>query len=183
MVNEKQSNGVPATSQSREEENASRVAGPAVSAEATSLHLAELVRRYRMCWEVWPEQAVIGSEIRQIGFRLELLGTHEDGVEHATPGCPACIPVIAALRVIAEYILPRESRPSIYGAEPYDYAFHYSPARMDRPDIVIAVTILHRGNLEDPVGECQRKCLSEMKQRLEALGVQNRSWSERDAIK
>jgi hypothetical protein len=45
--------------------------------------LAQLVNRYRVCWEVWPEYALIGQKSRQVGFELELLGSNQDLSEFA----------------------------------------------------------------------------------------------------
>jgi hypothetical protein len=157
--------------------------GPGRTGEQTLLQLTELARRHRICWEVWPEYVVARSETRQVGFRLELSGTHEAGVEHPLPGCPACQRVYAALQAITEHILPREDRPSIYEPAPFDHAIHYAPVRKNRPDIVMAVSIFHRGNVNDPVGECQRRCLAEMKQRLNALGVQEHDWKRREEVR
>src|SRR5215471_17462746 len=88
--------------------------------------LRELVRRFRVCWEVWPEYIFVGREKRQTGFVLELSGTHVPGVEHPTPGCRHCQEVFAALQFIAVHILPREIRDSSYEIGPYDQAIHYS---------------------------------------------------------
>jgi hypothetical protein len=39
--------------------------------------LGELVRRYQVCREVWPECTVMGKKSQQAGFELELLGSNE----------------------------------------------------------------------------------------------------------
>lgn len=143
----------------------------------TPAHLTDLIQRFRVCWEVWPEYAFVHHDRRQVGFTLELSGTHEAGVEHPTPGCSHCQRVYAALYVIAAHILPREIRPSIYDVSSYDHAIHYSQVRSGRPDISLAIGILHRGDLDSPVGECQERCLTEMKQRLRELGAHERQWT------
>jgi len=73
--------------------------------ETTPALLREHVERFRVCWESRPEYLCIRGERRQIGFVLELAGTHEAGVEHPEPGCEHCQRVFAALREIAEWIL------------------------------------------------------------------------------
>lgn len=133
--------------------------------------LRELVQRYQVCWEVWPEFIMVGREKRQIGFALELSGTHERSVEHPTPGCSHCRAVFAALQTIAVYILPREERPSPYEIETYDQSIHYSSKRRDRADISPTIRILHREGFEQPVDECEVRCLEEMKRRLREMGV------------
>ena len=98
--------------------------------------IAGLVERFRVCWEVWPEDMIIDHEKRQVGFSLELYGTHEPSVEHPTAGCPHCIPVFTALQKIAAFILPKEKRPSIYRIEIYDGALHYTRKRSSRPEVL-----------------------------------------------
>ena len=56
-----------------------------VSSEDKELNIKELVERFRVCWEVWPEYRIVRGEKRQIGYALELSGTHEPGVEHDVP--------------------------------------------------------------------------------------------------
>jgi len=139
--------------------------------------LRELVQRYRVCWEVWPEYVFVGREKRQIGFALELSGTHDRGVLHPTPGCQHCRGVFAALQTIAVYIMPKEERPSRYEIETYEPAIHYSAARQHRPDVDLTIRILHRSGFERPMDECEVRCLEEMKQRLRELGACDRRWS------
>lgn len=139
--------------------------------------LRELVERFRVCWEVWPEYHMVGREKRQIGFALELYGTHEDGAEHTESGCPECQRVLAALHVIAGWIVPKEIRPSYYPLEPYREAISCSPARGNRPDITLTVKIIHREGYERPVDACEVRCLKEMKQGLRELGTCERQWT------
>lgn len=138
--------------------------------------LRELVQRFRVCWESWPEFLMVKREKRQIGFSLELSGTHERGVEHPSPGCQHCRAVYAALQTIAVYILPREQRPSRYEIEPYQTAISYSVRRRNRPDVTLAIRIVHREGYERPVDDCEERCLEEMKQRLRELGACERHW-------
>ena len=147
--------------------------------EQNASRLADLVGRFRLCWEVWPEYALVGSERRQIGFALELSGTHEAGTERPQPGCECCRDVFTALREVAEHIVSHEVRPSISEIGPYDQALHYSPLRQNRPEVVLTITILHQGRIEDPLDECQVRCLTEMKRRLKELGAQERQWTPR----
>jgi hypothetical protein len=96
--------------QSRDSAGLLRVRPPAV--------LMELVERFRVCWEMFPEIICIDRETRRVGFALELYGTHEpEDVDHHTQRCFHCQRVFAALHVIADWILPRERKASMYEAE------------------------------------------------------------------
>ena len=149
------------------------------SSEQKPLSLAELVERYRVCWEVWPEYLSVGTERRQVGFQLELCGTHEPEVEHPQPGCPDCQRIFVALGAIADWILPKEKRPSTYRIGPYDQAIRYSPVRRNRPDVTLTIKIIHRLGFEAPVDACEVRCLKEMQERLKELGAQERQWTVR----
>lgn len=145
-------------------------------------NLQESVRRFRVCWDVWPEYVLVDKQTRQVGFELELSGTHEAGVEHAVPGCEHCRRVFAALSDIADWILPKEKRASRYDLEPYQPRLHYSGSRDFRPDVALAIRILHRTDGLNPVDACELRCLEEMKQRLHELGASQGSWTRRGGI-
>lgn len=153
------------------------VASPSVP--HTPLLLKGLVERFRVCWEVRPEYVEGGSEKRQIGFALELSGTHEGGMEDPSPSCQPCQQIFAALQVIAGDILPRERRPSTYEIEPSDLDIHYvrSHAHENGLGVTLTIRILHRDGSERPVDVCQVRCLTEMKERLEELGACERAWT------
>jgi hypothetical protein len=71
--------------------------------------LAQLVRRYQVCWEVWPEYAFIGHKSRQVGFKLELLGSDEDLSEFA-PTCRKSLEIHAALEAVARWALVQDEQ-------------------------------------------------------------------------
>jgi hypothetical protein len=139
--------------------------------------LVDLVRRYQVCWEVWPESLFVGGKLTQVGFELELSGTHEPGADHATPGCLGCLRIFSVLKAIAEWVLPKEKRPSMYEIEPYEQALRYSPLRGNRPDVTLKVKILHRQGFDKPVDGCELRCLAEITADLHKLGACERQWS------
>jgi hypothetical protein len=146
--------------------------------ELASSELRELVQRFRVCWKTWPEYIYSGHERRQIGYELELAGTHEFGLSHPEPGCEHCQHVFFALRQIATYILPRQKRASMYEIGPFDQAIRYSGLHSNRPDIVLKLKILHRNGYDQPVDECEDRCLREVEQSLRELGVGHISWTD-----
>ena len=86
----------------------------------TSPDTRELIERFHVCWEVWPEYAFINHEKRQIGFELDLSGSHEDGVQHPEPGCEKCRETYQALVRIAEDVFPPVGEDTSSEFEPYD---------------------------------------------------------------
>lgn len=140
--------------------------------------LKELVLRFKICWNVWPELIYVNGEKRQIGYALELAGTHEPRIEHPQPGCEHCQRIFIALREIAEYIRPREKRPSEYEIGPFDQAIRYWSQHGNRPDVILTVKILHPHDHELPVDKCEDRCLKEMEQHLRELGACYLSWTD-----
>jgi hypothetical protein len=139
--------------------------------------LTQFVRRYRICWEVWPELLVRDNKQRQVGFELELSGSHDFEGHHSGPGCSGCRQVFLALHAVVEHILPPEGRPSRYEIGPYEQALRYSAVRGNRPDVTLTVKVLHRQGFDQPVDPCEVRCLEEMKARLRELGACERQWS------
>jgi len=154
-------------------ENGTIPMGPS---EAAPEALKELVERFRVCWEALPDYYYVKKEKRQIGFTLELAGTHEAGVEHPLPGCPHCHKVRMALQAMADWIIPKVRRDSGYDIVPYDQSIQYEAVRKFRPDVSLRIRIQHRSGFDRPVDACEVRCLNEMKQRLEELGAREKKW-------
>jgi hypothetical protein len=149
-----------------------------LSESAALSRIKGLVQRHRVCWEAYPEQALVSSEIRKIGFSLELYGTHEPGVDHVSPGCEHCANVKSALKEIAQWILPREKRESVYQVEVENQTLSYAQERGDRPDVRATVRIVHRHGWEQPIDDCEMRCLKEMEQSLCEIGACKGGWRD-----
>jgi hypothetical protein len=144
--------------------------------DSVKSELCQLVQRYRVCWEVLNEYVLqLDHSKEQVGFSLELSGTHPEGVVHAEPGCAHCRDVYHGLKKIASWITPKEVRPSFYVIEPFDSAIRYEPPHENRPDVVLKIKILHRAGFA-PVDACEVQCLNEMVERLKEIGARNGPW-------
>ena len=151
------------------------------SAEATPTldKLRMFVQDHRVCWEVLPERIpVADEEPLKVGFNLMLYGTHEVGV-HPIPGCEKCAEIYRDLRKIANWIIPKEERLPRQEISIYESAIGYNRMRGNRPDVELAIKILHRSAFDQPVDECEVLCLNEMKAKLGELGAQEKRWKER----
>ena len=84
------------------DETRSRMDGAAADESA----IRDLIKRYKICWEVWPEWALNKGQMDKTGFDLELLGTHGEGKGGLCPGCNTCVEVYDAMRRVADFILP-----------------------------------------------------------------------------
>jgi hypothetical protein len=147
--------------------------------EAAALsRIKDLVQRHKVCWEAHPEQVLVSSQVRGIGFVLELYGTHEVGTDHVSPGCEHCVNVKSALKEIAYWILPREERPSMYQVEIEGQSLSYSSERGDRADVRATIRILHRHRWDHPIDDCEVRCLKEMERSLSELGACKGAWRD-----
>ncbi len=146
--------------------------------EISATTLSDLVRKYQVCWEVWPEYVMLYGKKEQVGFELELSGTHAD-MAHLSPGCQECRKVFAALVEIADWILPKDKRPTRYEFQPYETRILYAQARDYRPDVTLSIKLLHRENFFSAVDPCEERCLAEIQQKLRELGGCQRLWSRR----
>ena len=147
--------------------------------------LADLVKRYHVCWEVWPEYSMIGGQERQTGFELELSGTHESAAQHMGRGCPACRRIYSALHAVTEWVLPRQAQPSMYQIGPYEAVLRYSAVHDSgsngtltaKIDLSLKVKVLQLTGFDQLAGRCEMRSLRETKGNLSALGTGERQWS------
>ncbi len=138
--------------------------------------LQMIIQDHRVCWEALPERIPVkDEEPLKVGFDLMLYGTHKEG-EHPTPGCEKCAQIYRDLRKIANWVIPKEERPSRYEISIYESAIGYNRMRGNRPDVELTIKILHRSRYDQPVDECEITCLNEMKTKLVSLGAQERHW-------
>jgi len=141
--------------------------------------LERMIEDFRVCWEARPEYAIVNGARLQIGFAIELAGTDERGVARTLPGGAECQSVFAALHEIASAVLPRDERSSVHLVSSFDQAIHFSSRRGNRPEVVLTITVLHRGVVERAVEQCQVRCTNDMVQRLRALGACEGAWHVR----
>jgi hypothetical protein len=137
--------------------------------------LGELVRRYKICWEVWPEYAAAGQKSRQqVGFELELLGSDRSVCEF-DPSCPKSDEIHAALDEIARWILEIDEQVS-FQINDNRQSLCYARARGNRADVTLSIQILSRKGFDNPVNESERHCLERAAARLRGLGAYEHHW-------
>ena len=151
---------------------------PLVSSNDPHSQIVENAKRFKVCWETFPEFSGTNHERKETGFTVELYGTSDRSDVVPTAGCRHCIPVLQALLSLADYIVPdawHDALDSVRARSGLEYAVE----RAGRPDVVVAVTVLPRGTGAipgDPKSIAQ--CLAEIKTRLAELGASERSWRE-----
>lgn len=131
--------------------------------------LKRIIERHTVRYEVWPHYGIADGKRVIVGFDLELYGTHDHGDTRLSPGCRRCSDTFADLRRVAEWILPKEQRPSQYEIVPFDQSLH--AAAGGRFEVMLPIRIEHRHGFFGPVDDCEERCLKEMQQKLAELGV------------
>jgi hypothetical protein len=53
----------------------------------------------------------------------------------------------------------------------FDNSLHESPLRNFRPEVVLALRILHKHGFERPVDDCEERCLRQIENALKQLGM------------
>jgi len=113
---------------------------------------------------------------RTVGYELVLSGLHARGSHPPRPGCHLCKDVYKDLRRIAQWILPNEHRPSFYEIEPHRPAIRATRKRKLREEVTLSIRILHRDHYQDPIDDCEARCLVEMEGRLKQIRACRGEW-------
>jgi len=137
--------------------------------DATIRELRQIIAKHTVRYEVWPHYEVTEGKRVVVGFDLELYGTHDHGNTRLSPGCHLCAETFADLRRVAQWILPKEERPSQYDIPPFDQSLHASAS--GRFEVAVPIRIEHRHGHFGPVDDCEERCLKEMQEKLAELGV------------
>jgi hypothetical protein len=150
--------------------------------------LRDLAERHKVVFEVHPVHAVADGKRVQIGFDVQLYGTHSEAVlEHREPmpepGCPRCQEVWNHLQELARAVLPPADRESDYRIDGYSGALSFDRKRrarsgFDRPDVELVIEVRHRESYNRPADACEARCVQDMIAALRHLGVQEGSWNE-----
>jgi hypothetical protein len=134
--------------------------------------LGAIIQKHRVCFQIWPEQLMVHGQRLQVGFQLELCGTHEPGVEPKGPGCENCYRVYEDLLRIAEWVKPQEGRASRYEIQAFDHSLHAVGKGNSPLEVIVTMKILHRQGIDEPLDKCEELCLKEIRQKLKELRTQ-----------
>ena len=144
------------------------------------IDLKNLVNKHRICWEVWPLFYLDNNGQKvQIGFDLEIFGTHSDEHETVEPGSQESAEILQDLKEVAESSIPREKQYCRSEVQVFDNLIQFSPQRKFRDDFTVGIKITHRSGYDRPVDACEIECLKEIEEKLTELGVQKGHWKEK----
>ena len=131
----------------------------------TPFQLRQVVERRQACYEVWPDWALVGGRKVQVGFEVDLCADAEKF------GDRPCVGIYEELKQVAMAVLPQDAGEASFDVLPFDNAFHENLRRGFRPEIVLALRILHKRGFEQPLDDCEKRCLRQIESMLKELGL------------
>lgn len=130
---------------------------------------------FAVFWHVWPYRTVIDREVRQIGFELELMGSHCVDPNHFDPGCTQCRRVRSALLVVAEHlknhVFPNLQESLTYEIDSHSSSIVYSA---NRACVTVSIVVMHRHAFDRAIDFSDNSLLSSVKQSIAELGIPER---------
>ena len=140
-------------------------------------YLKNLVNKHRVCWEVWPLFYLDKNGVKfQIGFDLEIFGTHSNEQQTLEPGSQESAEILEDLKKVAESIIPQEKQYCRSEIQVFDDLIQFSPLRKFRDDFTVGIKITHRSGYDRPVDACEIECLKQIEEKLKELGAQMGHW-------
>jgi len=107
---------------------------------------------YVVFWHLWPQQAVVDDERRQVGFELELMGSHSPDAGHLDPECIKCSGLRSALVSVAEQLADKilsEFGDSVTAeVDPHAASIICLPSLAYRACITVSVIFAHKQLLD-----------------------------------
>jgi hypothetical protein len=138
---------------------------------------AELVRRHKVCWEVWPLLSYDDAGTRkQVGFELDLFGVHVSTAPAPSASTDDNLEVFAALQSIAEAVLPHDPTDVDCSIAVYDSAIHSSRRRHFREDVQLQITLFHTNDCDREMDDGEVESLRAIEEALRALGARKDAW-------
>lgn len=141
-----------------------------VDAEA----LREIVSSRHVHFDVEPELALSGRERLRVGFRVRLWAVHSRQAG-ALPGCEVCTPLLEDLRRVADAVVPPSPEAMLVEFEAFRPALYASSVVPGADEVALAISLRNRDGLDRPLDSCGEACLREIRKRLLALGISERS--------
>lgn len=141
------------------------------------LNLDEVRKQYSLFWKIWPEYVVLGSERRQVGFEVELIGSHSSDPNHIDPACTICHRVQHVLLLIAAAAVEdgHEAQDSVRHEITHDpQSVVCSPGWGNRACVTVSIHILHKRGFDQLVSQAETDFLEGIRTHLLELGLSQR---------
>jgi hypothetical protein len=142
--------------------------------EGFILSLRGIVERFQVTWAVTPLHESHSGESVEIGFVLELNGTHEPVADHVGRTCRHCANLMLALKIIGDWLLPPQGKCSFCEVQAYsDFVRAEQKYQAEACSTRALRLVSHLGTLCQ-LGACHVWCMTKMKARLNRIGAVER---------
>ena len=140
-------------------------------------HLKELIRRYQICWEVYPRfEASPDGKKTQVGFEIALFGSHVQPDRAPEPACAEQTGVHRALYEVARWIFPRDYRDTTYEVWIVCDVISLTPQRFNGQDSTLIIEFMCKNGFQNPMNDCEELCVNEIQEEFRELGLQKGLW-------
>ena len=124
-----------------------RGASQGAKSEITAAQLRQMAEDRRACYEVWPDWALVGNRRIQVGFEVDLCAEAEGFADGP------CVAIYEELKQIARAALPAGCGRRGVRRVTVRHSLHESMCRGFRREIILALHILHRRGLGQPLDD------------------------------
>lgn len=138
--------------------------------------LGDLIRIFRISFRLRPIYVSVANDEPEIGFEVELIGTHSSMGEHVRGGCTHCRRVLLLLLEVADHILPGAHDRSRSGGSPCERFVRYTST--GNPEVALSMTIIRPATLEDVARDRVLLLSGDIRTALLALGCEEVPFSD-----
>jgi hypothetical protein len=134
--------------------------------------LGRFAREHHVHYEVEPELAGGGDEREVTGFDVRLFATHGEAKLEA-PACPRCVELADGLRSFAERLVAGGEAARWTEITPETQTLYQSTEVPGADEVALTLRV-HCGADDHRLAGGEDRCLRELRERLEAVGVPQR---------
>ena len=142
--------------------------------ERLLLALREMVEHFQITWGVRPLHQSDSEVSVEIGFVLELNGTHEPVADHAKWSCLHCANLLLALRIVGDWLFPREGQCSFCEVQVYHNFVCGDEEVEARICSTRALRLVSQPETRCRFGACHVWCTTKLTERLNRIGAVER---------
>ncbi len=142
--------------------------------EGLLLALREMVGHFQITWGVTPLHESDPEGGTEIGFVLELNGTHEPVPDHAERSCHHCANLLLALRIVGDWLFPRQGKCSFCEVQVYHNFVCGDEGVQARPCSTRALRLVSQPETHCRFGACHVWCMTKLTERLSRIGAVER---------
>lgn len=135
------------------------------------LALTEIVEHFQITWGVTPLHESAAGESVEVGFVLDLHGTHEPAANHRERTCQHCANLMLALRIIGDWLFPPQGKCSSCEVQAYNNFIRGDQQGQPEACSTRAIRLVSHLGARCPLGACHAWCMTKMTERLNAIGV------------